>query len=106
MPPINLRRWVGFVVGIAPLAVLIYYLLPDSLPHPGKVTAAIAVLMGAWMTEALPIPATALVPLVAFPLLSLLVVDRKPCAVLPQALLIVHDVKNEKGNLIPSSRKI
>ena len=70
LPSINLRRWVGFVVGIA-LAVLIYYLLPDSLPHPGKVTAAIAVLMGAWwMTEALPIPATALVPLVAFPLLS------------------------------------
>lgn len=45
-----------------------YYVLPDSLPHAGKVTAAIAVLMGVWwMTEALPIPATALVPLVAFP---------------------------------------
>lgn len=67
LPSINLRRWVGLAVGIA-LALLMYYVLPDSLPHAGKVTAAIAVLMGVWwMTEALPIPATALVPLVAFP---------------------------------------
>ena len=68
--PVNLRRWVGFFVGIL-AAIGIYFILPDSLAHEGKVTAAIAVLMGIWwMTEALPIPGTALVPLVAFPVLS------------------------------------
>lgn len=67
LPSINLRRWVGFAVGIA-LAIITYFILPDSLSHAGKVTAATAVLMGVWwMTEALPIPATALVPLVVFP---------------------------------------
>ena len=67
---VNLRRWVGLAAGLL-LALLVYAILPDALAHEGKVTAAIAVLMGVWwMTEALPIPATALVPLVAFPVLS------------------------------------
>lgn len=68
--PVNLRRWVGLAAGLL-LALLVYAILPDALAHEGKVTAAVAVLMGVWwMTEALPIPATALVPLVAFPLFS------------------------------------
>lgn len=63
------RRWSGFVGGLL-LAVLVYLVLPGDLAHSAKVTAAIAVLMGLWwMTEAIPIPATALLPLVAFPLL-------------------------------------
>nr|NLD41664.1 DASS family sodium-coupled anion symporter [Actinomycetales bacterium] len=41
----------------------------EFTPHALKVTAAVAVLMGTWwVTEAIPLPATALVPLVAFPL--------------------------------------
>lgn len=64
---VNLRKWVGLPAGII-LAVLVYLVLPDALAHEGKVTAAIAVLMGTWwMTEALPIPGTALVPLIVFP---------------------------------------
>ncbi|CAA0137371.1 Sodium-dependent dicarboxylate transporter SdcS [Mycolicibacterium vanbaalenii] len=63
------RRWIGFGGGLL-LAVLVYLVLPGDLAHPAKVTAAIAVLMGAWwMTEAIPIPATALLPLVVFPIL-------------------------------------
>ncbi|UXA18074.1 DASS family sodium-coupled anion symporter [Mycobacterium sp. SMC-4] len=63
------RRWIGFGGGLL-LAVLVYLILPADLAHPAKVTAAIAVLMGLWwMTEAIPIPATALLPLVAFPIL-------------------------------------
>ncbi|MGB0970390.1 MAG: SLC13 family permease [Mycobacterium sp.] len=62
------RRWIGFGTGVL-LAVLVYLLLPDDLAHPAKVTAAIAVLMGVWWaTEAIPIPATALLPLIVFPL--------------------------------------
>ncbi|MDY6999213.1 MAG: SLC13 family permease [Actinomycetota bacterium] len=63
------RRCIGFGGGLL-LALLVYLVLPADLAHAAKVTAAIAVLMGLWwMTEAIPIPATALVPLVAFPLL-------------------------------------
>ncbi|MCH9668841.1 MAG: DASS family sodium-coupled anion symporter [Actinomycetia bacterium] len=63
------RRWVGFGAGLV-LAVLVYLVLPDDLNHAAKVTAGMAVLMGLWwMTEAIPIPATALLPLLVFPML-------------------------------------
>lgn len=63
------RRWVGFGAGLV-LAVLVYLLLPGDLNHAAKVTAGMAVLMGLWwMTEAIPIPATALLPLLVFPML-------------------------------------
>ena len=56
-------RLLGFVGGLV-LAGAAYLLLPDDLPADGKLTAATAILMGVWwMTEAIPIPATALVPL-------------------------------------------
>ncbi len=64
------QRRLGLVIGLA-LALLVYALLPDDLAHMGRLTAATAVLMGAWwMTEAIPIPATALIPLVVFPTLG------------------------------------
>ena len=45
--------------------------MPGDVEHAAKLTAATAVLMAIWwMTEALPIPATALVPLVVFPVLG------------------------------------
>lgn len=50
--------------------------MPAGVPHPAKVTAATAVLVGIWwMTEAIPIPATALVPLVVFPIASGVKID-------------------------------
>ncbi|WP_433913773.1 SLC13 family permease [Brevibacterium litoralis] len=68
-------RWAGFAGGLV-LALALYLLLPGEVPHAARVTAAIAGLMAVWwMTEALPIPATALVPLVAFPVLTPLVPD-------------------------------
>ncbi|WP_299305272.1 DASS family sodium-coupled anion symporter [uncultured Brachybacterium sp.] len=63
-------RRLGLALGLV-AAVLIYVLMPADVPHGAKLTAATAVLMAAWwMTEALPIPATALVPLVVFPVLN------------------------------------
>lgn len=63
-------RWVGFAAGLIGAAV-VYAIMPEDLAHEAKVTAATAVLMGVWwMTEALPIPATALAPLVIFPVAS------------------------------------
>ena len=61
-------KWLGLVVGIG-LALLVYFLMPGDLAQGARLTAATAVLMGTWwMTEALPLPATALVPLVVFAL--------------------------------------
>lgn len=65
-----LQRRIGLTLGVL-LSLLVYVVLPDDLPHNGKLTAATAVLMGTWwMTEAIPIPATALIPLVIFPALG------------------------------------
>ncbi|RKQ33118.1 SLC13 family permease [Kocuria tytonis] len=63
-------RLLGLLGGLV-LAVLVYSLMPQDVPHGARLTAATAVLMGAWwMTEALPLPATALIPLVVFPTLG------------------------------------
>ncbi|MQA10659.1 MAG: DASS family sodium-coupled anion symporter [Pseudonocardiaceae bacterium] len=62
------RQWIGLALGPV-LGALAYLLLPNSLSADGKAAAAIAVLMATWwVTEAIPLPATALLPLVLFPL--------------------------------------
>ncbi|CAB0886897.1 carboxylate transporter [Corynebacterium diphtheriae] len=82
----NRRQFTGLFAGLI-LAVLIYLVFPESsvdmvqgVDPDGeysynalRITAAIAVLMGVWwMTEAIPLAATALVPLVAFPVLQVI----------------------------------
>ncbi|MDR7292798.1 SLC13 family permease [Pseudoglutamicibacter albus] len=63
-------RWGGLALGVV-LSVLIYFILPHSMSHNARLTAATAIVMAVWwMTEALPIPATALLPLVIFPVLA------------------------------------
>lgn len=64
------RQWVGLAAGLL-LAGLVYAVMPDEVDHSARLTAATAVLMGLWwMTEAVPIPATALLPLIIFPVLD------------------------------------
>ncbi|WP_018023878.1 SLC13 family permease [Corynebacterium ulceribovis] len=61
------RKRLGFFLGLA-LAALVYFIMPSDLPHALRGTAAIAIIMAAWwMSEAIPITATALLPLVLFP---------------------------------------
>lgn len=63
----NLRQRIGLVVGLALFALILF--LPVEIHSPAaKRTLAIAVLMATWwVTEALPIPAVSLLPLVLFP---------------------------------------
>ncbi|MDO5051857.1 MAG: DASS family sodium-coupled anion symporter [Pseudoclavibacter sp.] len=66
----DMVRWGGVVAGLL-LAVLVFAAMPADVPHNARLTAATAVLMAVWwMSEAIPIPATALVPLVVFPTLG------------------------------------
>ena len=66
------RQWAGWLIG--PPALILTLLLPppDGLGEAGWRTAGAAVLMAAfWIAESIPIPATALLPLVLFPALGL-----------------------------------
>jgi sodium-dependent dicarboxylate transporter 2/3/5 len=66
------RQWVGWLIG--PPALILTLLLPppDGLDATGWRTTGAAVLMAAfWIAESIPIPATALLPLVLFPALGL-----------------------------------
>ncbi len=67
----KLTQRIGLFGG--PLLFLAMLLLPTpaGMPAAAWLTAAVAVLMSIfWITEAIPIPATALLPLVLFPLLA------------------------------------
>ena len=64
------RKLIGLISGPIAAAVL-YFSLPADLNNSASFVAATAALMAIWwMTEAIPLPATALVPLVVFPFLT------------------------------------
>lgn len=67
----SLRRSIGFVLGIVLFTAVWAGPVPEGLSPAAAKTGAIGLLMAAWwITEAIPIAATALVPLVLFPLLG------------------------------------
>ncbi len=66
------RAWIGRALGPV-VAVGVYALLApaETLPAAGRMTAAVAALMAVWwMTEAMPLPATSMLPVVLFPVLG------------------------------------
>ncbi|MCC3762318.1 DASS family sodium-coupled anion symporter [Glycomyces sp. TRM65418] len=72
--PPTARVWTGRVLGPV-LALVAYFAIPadQALTEPGRITAAVALLMVVWwMTEAIPLSATALIPIVALPLLGIM----------------------------------
>lgn len=69
--PMTAPKRIGLLAGPALLALMLVLPAPEGLDAPAWRTAAVGVLMAVWwLTEAVPIPATALIPLVLFPLLG------------------------------------
>ena len=69
--PASRRNKVGLVLGLAVFAIIEIAPAPSGLSSAGWHTAAIALLVAIWwVTEAIPLSATALLPLVLFPLLD------------------------------------
>lgn len=57
----------SLVLGVL-VSLGVFFLLPETLAFNARLVAGIAMLMATWwMTEAIPIPATSLLPLVLFP---------------------------------------
>ena len=70
------REIAGFLLGLVLFGVVSLTSAPEGLSDSAWKTAAVALLMGTWwITEAIPIAATALVPVVLFPLLGISGID-------------------------------
>lgn len=65
-------RKIGFIVGLLVMLLLAFMPTPEGLTLVGQRVLAVTVLMVIfWMTEAMPISFTALLPLILFPLLGI-----------------------------------
>lgn len=67
----GMRQQVGLFLGPAVFLIILLIPAPDGLPPEGWSVAGVALFMATWwVTEAIPIPATALLPIVLFPVLK------------------------------------
>ena len=74
--PYSPLRRVAFGMGIPLLVMVLWVPTPSGLSPDGKMVLGVAGLMALWwITEAIPLYATALIPLVAFPLLGIMKMD-------------------------------
>ena len=72
LPPYGVRQWVGWILGPAALLATLLLPAPAGLSVVGWHTAGVALLLAVfWICESIPIPVTALLPLVLFPALGL-----------------------------------
>lgn len=70
--PYGTRQKTGLFLGAAFFVLMFVSPSPENLSESGWLTAAVGILMGVWwITEALPIAVTALIPIVLFPILDI-----------------------------------
>ena len=83
----NFQR-IGLWSGLAVAALFVLTDPPNGFPAPAWKVAGVALLMAAWwVTEALPLAATALVPIAILPLLGVLPPERIASS---YALSLIH----------------
>ena len=64
---------IGLITGLCLFVLVLVLPAPEALPLPAKHVLAVALLMACfWISEAIPIPATALLPIFLFPLLGVM----------------------------------
>lgn len=67
----DIRKYVGLIIGILVFGIMLASPVPEGLSDEGWKTAAVTMLMAIWwITEAIPISVTALLPIVLFPVLG------------------------------------
>jgi solute carrier family 13 (sodium-dependent dicarboxylate transporter), member 2/3/5 len=75
-PGLGGRRSAGLILGPLAFTLMLWLPPPDGMPLAAWRAAAVGTLMAIWwVTEAIPIPATALLPLVLFPLTGVFGID-------------------------------
>lgn len=83
------ERW-GFWGGLAAFAAMLLLPAPAGMPPPAWHTSAIVVLMAVWwMTQALPLTATALIPFLAFPLFGIMTASEAAASYYSPILFLV-----------------
>ena len=81
---------VGLIVGPVAAAILFALPTPAGLSPAGWRLAAVAVLMAVWWaTEALPIPVTAFIPIIAFPVLGITSIDDAAAPYMDPVILLL-----------------
>ncbi len=83
------QRW-GLWGGLAVFLLMLILPAPDAMPDAAWRAAALTILMAIWwMTEALPLTATALLPFLVFPLMGVMPADKAAAAYFSPILFLV-----------------
>ena len=66
-------KYIGFFLGLAAFAIMMLLPVPEGMkPEAWKVASVTALMAIWWITDAIPIPATGLIPIVLFPALGVM----------------------------------
>lgn len=69
----NIKNYFGLILGLFLFFALLFLIPDNAMPEKARSVAAITVLMAVWwITEAIPISATALVPIVMYPVMKIM----------------------------------